>query len=141
MKNDVLMIRFVGILQERYPDIIFRFEYQEEDDWYKIWHTYENVNEDDEFRGTIGGYMKDILFPEGMTNIYFDLNIDFIDGMKSQSSWHVASTKEPSVQDGVTLLISKAIDTSYLDNNGKWRKKKDKCQKNDDIAIDYKDAA
>lgn len=91
MKNDDLMIRFVGILQEKYPAIIFRFEYQEDDDWYKIWHTYESVNEDDDFRDTIGAYMKDILFPEGMMKVYFDLNIDYIEGMKSQPSWLVAS--------------------------------------------------
>ncbi len=84
MKNDDLMIRFVGILQKKYPAIIFRFEYQEDDDWYKIWHTYESVNDDDDFRDTIGAYMKDILFPEGMMKVYFDLNIDYKDMPKAQ---------------------------------------------------------
>lgn len=141
MNKDSLMIKFVGILQERYPDVIFRFEYQEEDDWYKIWHTYEKVNEDDEFRGTIGRYMKDILFPESMMKVYFDLNIDFIEGMKRQSSWHVASTKEPSVKEVLTQLISEAIDDLHFAKNDIWNNKSDKCQKNDDTAFYYPDAA
>ncbi|MDI3504121.1 MAG: hypothetical protein PWP64_1057 [Candidatus Cloacimonadota bacterium] len=141
MKNDDLMIRFVGILQERYPDIIFRFEYQEEDDWYKIWHTYENVNEDDEFRDTIGGFMKDILFPEGMMKVYFDLNIDFIEGMKCQPSWHVVSTKDPSVKDLVTFLQTSAANASFSEKKGNWSKKPEICQQHDDEHSDYQDAA
>ncbi|MFW5628643.1 MAG: hypothetical protein ACOCG6_05365 [Candidatus Cloacimonadaceae bacterium] len=86
MENSKLVINFVRLLRETFPTVIFRFEYQEEDGWYKIWHTYEKVFEDKRFNNIIGGYIKDFLLPKGFHKVYFDLDLDYIEGMKNYQS-------------------------------------------------------
>lgn len=142
MRNDILMIEFVRALQEKHPEIIFRFEYKADDDWYKIWHTHENEYQDDDFREVVGCLIKEKLLPAGMMNIYFDLNLDYISGMKSQKSWVFPTFTGASINEVVFYQLQfDNIESVPEEIIGDWQEKSGTNKERNDERIEYKDAA
>lgn len=69
--------KFVDEMQKAYPQTVFRYEYNKEDDMYRIWHTYQDVYTDMEFTTAMGKKIKELFIPEGFFNFYIDLNTSY----------------------------------------------------------------
>lgn len=76
--SDDIIAMFINTLQRQYPDIQFRCEYKQEDDLYKIWHTYEQIDEDKDFKSNLNRLVANMLLSNGINNVYFDLDLDAI---------------------------------------------------------------
>ncbi|MDP3113304.1 MAG: hypothetical protein Q8M98_00885 [Candidatus Cloacimonadaceae bacterium] len=91
--DDSHLIKFVGAMQKKYPNAIFRFEYDEKEASYRIWHTYNKVYADNKFCEYMGKLIKEIFIPIGFFNFYIDLNTEFMKKMNNAKSWAYNSTK------------------------------------------------
>lgn len=94
MRANELLIEFVSIMQQKYPDAIFQYEYMEEDDLYQIWHTYTDVYTDDKFKEAVGDLIMELFVPEGLLNVYIVLNANNMEGNKMKE-WHKFSHNNP----------------------------------------------
>lgn len=141
MNNDQLMDEFLGILRDKYPTVIFRYEYQEDDGWYKVWHTYENALDDNMFDEFIGKYIKDFLMPQGMHKVYFDINLDYIEALNSQTSWQAVSRARNGTYESFKQEPPSACKATFQHVDTDSWKKVNSTQKSINKQIYYEDAA
>ena len=59
--------KFLKFLRRAYPDIEFRYKYDKNDKWYRIYHTGERWIEE-----TVGRYMDIFFMSKGILNVYFE---------------------------------------------------------------------
>lgn len=87
MRPNDLLKTFVGEMQRRYPSVIFRFEYDEEEEMHRIWHTYADVYSDESFNSAIGKLITNLFVPAEFFNYYIELNVQYIEEAKLIDQW------------------------------------------------------
>lgn len=87
MRPNDLLKTFVGEMQRRYPSVIFRFEYDEEEGMHRIWHTYTDVYLDESFNSAIGELITSLFVPADFFNYYIELNVQYIEESKLIDQW------------------------------------------------------
>lgn len=90
MYRDIL-IEFVGQMQKEYPSVIFRFEYDEEEESYRIWHTYGKGQEDLAFLSSMGRLIRDIFIPSDFFDYYIDYNAEYAVKFYQPTHWMASS--------------------------------------------------
>lgn len=89
--NNAHLISFVTQMQERYPNVIFRFEFDPREKAYRIWHTYANAYSDDAFAAAMGRLIKDLFVPIGFFDFYIDLNTAYLSKKNALQNWSAAA--------------------------------------------------
>lgn len=68
---------FIGKIKERYPNLTVGYEYDEEDDIYRIWHNDENIQQSNiKFKKYAGAMIKELFYKKGIFNISFGYDYD-----------------------------------------------------------------
>lgn len=82
------IIKFIEEIHKQYPDLPVDYEYEVEDDNYKIWHTDIYVEfKDNNFPNFIGGLIKSILFKNNVFNFSFGYNYEKDKNQKIKSQY------------------------------------------------------
>lgn len=70
--NEKYIKEFVDKIQEKYPDLTIKYEYDSEDNTYDVWHNSEEMQfRNSEFLVFVGQLIKEILDKNGVYNFSF----------------------------------------------------------------------
>lgn len=105
-----LLIQFVGTMQTKFPNVIFRFEYDNNESQYRLWHTFVNTEDTKQFLASIGELIQSLFIPNDFYDYYLDYNADFSQKFNDFSQW-ICSANEPCSSMQVVPIIG--WDTVY----------------------------
>lgn len=97
MRPNDLLKTFVGEMQREYPSAIFRFEYDEEEEMHRIWHTYTDVYSDESFNSAIGKLITNLYVPAEFFDYYIELNVSYVEELKKINCWIIEDAREATI--------------------------------------------
>lgn len=111
--------KFIHLVKKQYGDISIGYLYDDEYDFYGIWHTYTQYHSE-EFRKVIGKYIRICFFENDIFNISvaYDINKDIETKRKYTSFQHIVPNnisfnKMPEKKQGWNYIIKR--DNYFVD--------------------------